>query len=146
MVSAEDQWNDAPAGHLVDAPFDVGMARCSVAVRAVRIAEVDNREMFKNLKVEIEVVGAWFVGGGTDGPRSETGSRPICGGEIEGSTDDGHVWSPPVEVFGVRHEWALSKSRQPPKDIAEFELFPHSCGEHVLRWVVHVRRLATGWE
>ena len=62
VVAAENDRHDAARRHLVHPLADVGVAGLGLAVRAVRVAEVDDLEAVEDLDAQVEVVGARLVG------------------------------------------------------------------------------------
>ena len=83
VVAAEDDRHDAAGRDGVHALADVGVRDLGLAVRAVRVAEVDDLEPVEDLQPEIQVIGARLVGGGADGARAEPGAWPVRGPDVE---------------------------------------------------------------
>ena len=75
VVAAEDDRHDAAGGDLVHPLADVGVAGLGLAVRAERVAVVDDLEVVEDLDAQVEVVGAGLVGQRADRPRPEAGAR-----------------------------------------------------------------------
>lgn len=109
---------------------------------AVCIAEVDHSEIVEDFDVEIDVVGAGFVGSSPDCSWSESRSRTIRGGKVEGSADDGDVGLPAVEIISIGHERLLSKGGETAKVVAELQLLAHTRGQQFVARIAHAVRLA----
>ena len=104
VVPAEDDRHDAARRDGVDPLADVGVRHLGLAVRAVRVAEVDDLQPVEDLQPEIQVIGARLVGRGADRPRTEPGARPVGRGDVERRPDDGDVGPPGLELFDLGQE------------------------------------------
>ena len=110
------------------------MRDLGLAVRAVRVAEVDDLEPVEDLQPEVQVVGARLVGGGPDRPRAEPGAGPVGGRDVERRADDRDVGLPGVELLELGQERPVPERRQP--GVGQVELLSHSRRQFPLRPVV----------
>ena len=86
---------------------DVGMRDLGLPVGTVGITEVDDLEPVEDLQTEVHVVGARFIGCGTDRARAEARPGPVGGGDVERRPHDGHVGPPGVQLVGLGEERAV---------------------------------------
>ncbi|MEY4158756.1 MAG: hypothetical protein RL743_1251, partial [Actinomycetota bacterium] len=90
---------------------------------AVRIARIDNFEMFEDLDPQVEVVRTRLIRVRPHAARAEPRTRTIRGAEVERRTDDRNVGGPLGKHLRVRHQRPLRKSQRATKDVTEFKLF-----------------------
>ena len=134
VVAAEDDRHDAAGRDRVDALADVAVRHLGLAVRAVRVAEVDDLEPVEDLQPEVQVIGARLVGGGPDRPRTEPGARPVRGRDVERRADDRDVGLPGVELLELGQERPVTERRE--ARVGQVELLGHSRRQFPLRPVV----------
>ena len=124
VVAAEDDRHDAARRDGVHAFADVGVRHLGLAVRAVRVAEVDDLEPVEDLQPEVQVIGARLVGGGPDRPRTEPGAGPVGGGDVERRADDRDVGLPRLELLGLGQERPVPERRH--AGVGQVELLGHA--------------------
>src|SRR5664279_2942836 len=88
MVTADHHRKGVRLQYVGDLGLDVAVGAVRLAVRAVRVAGVDDIQPVEDVQAEIEVVRAWVVGGGPDGPRAEAGTRPVGRVDVQRGAHD----------------------------------------------------------
>ena len=124
VIAAEDDGHDAARRHGVHALADVVVRDLGLTVGAVRVAEIDDFEPVEDLETQIQVIGARLVGSGTDGARAEPGTRPVRCRDVERRTDDRHIGSPRLQLFGLGEKRPVPERRHP--GVGQVELLYHS--------------------
>ena len=115
---------------------DVVVRHLGLAVRAERVAEVDDLQPVEDLQPEIHVVGAGLVGGGPDRPRTEPRTGPVRRRDVERCADDRDVGLPGVELFDLGQERPVPERRE--TRVGQVELLGHSRRQVPLRPVIMV--------
>jgi hypothetical protein len=103
-------------------------------VRAVRVAEVDDLQPVEDLEPQIQVIGARFVGSGTDGAGAETRAGPVGRPYVERCTDDRDIRPPRVQLFDLGEKRPLPERHHPR--VGELELLGHARRKVALTIVV----------
>src|SRR5690606_17527101 len=106
VVTADDERDDATAGHLAHALVDRGPGQLPHSVARDGVTVIDDLEVVEDLDAEIEVIGTGVVRVGPEGTWAETGARPEGRVVVPRGANDRDIGLPRVELLGLGQQWA----------------------------------------